>query len=377
MGFASRLSSPAAQNGAWDDVGMDDMERMILVSDIMSGQGGTEFVIAKTLKLLKKKYQVESSVFLHGKDKTSHFEWLQGLDYQIELTNVRNHKLQQLQTAWRLAKIIRQYKPDCIVAVTPISIYISHLARLFSRLKTRIISWAHINIDYKKKYFTLADSHLAISTGIHRRLVECGIPADRIALVFNPVSNSDMLIPRPAVSRFLYLGRVTFEGQKCLKDLLEATRDLSGEWLVDIVGGGEDVERCQRYAKELGVSDHFIWHGWQQDPWGFVAERIEGVTSLVQCSSYEGFPLVLIEALMRGVSCIASDCESGPEDIIEHGVNGFLFKPHDINALRSLMQQLIDGDEMPSAAVLKKSVAKYEDDNFTERFYLALCQFTS
>jgi len=125
------------------------MNKLLLVSDIMSGRGGTELVVAKTIQMLKNHYGVEPTIFLHGNDRSSHFEWQRDVDHQIEFTTVRNHKLQQLQTAWRLAKKIKQYKPDCIIAIAPISIYISHLARIFSRSKTRIISWSHINIDYK------------------------------------------------------------------------------------------------------------------------------------------------------------------------------------------------------------------------------------
>lgn len=59
-------------------------------------------------------------------------------------------------------------------------------------------------------------------------------------------------------------------------------------------------------------------------------------------SRYEGFPNVLLEAMAAGTACIAFDCETGPSDIIEHGINGLLVPRENIRALTETIQLLAD-----------------------------------
>ncbi|WP_104498382.1 glycosyltransferase [Acinetobacter indicus] len=54
-----------------------------------------------------------------------------------------------------------------------------------------------------------------------------------------------------------------------------------------------------------------------------------GASCLIMTSRYEGLPMVLIEAMARGVPCISYDCPNGPSEIIIDKVNGFLVKNND------------------------------------------------
>jgi glycosyltransferase involved in cell wall biosynthesis len=61
----------------------------------------------------------------------------------------------------------------------------------------------------------------------------------------------------------------------------------------------------------------------------------------VLSSRNEGYPNALVEAMSLGCTCIATDCEFGPADIIEHGKNGLLVKPNAVNALYKAMNGLM------------------------------------
>lgn len=66
---------------------------------------------------------------------------------------------------------------------------------------------------------------------------------------------------------------------------------------------------------------------------------------LVMTSRYEGFPMVLIEAMARKLPCIAFDCQTGPSDIIFDGIDGFVI-PEDKESMISTIQSMIDNDSI-------------------------------
>ena len=59
-------------------------------------------------------------------------------------------------------------------------------------------------------------------------------------------------------------------------------------------------------------------------------------------SRFEGFPMAHLEALSSGLPVVATDCESGPREIIRHEVDGLLIKIEDIEALTEGMNKLMN-----------------------------------
>jgi GalNAc-alpha-(1->4)-GalNAc-alpha-(1->3)-diNAcBac-PP-undecaprenol alpha-1,4-N-acetyl-D-galactosaminyltransferase len=60
----------------------------------------------------------------------------------------------------------------------------------------------------------------------------------------------------------------------------------------------------------------------------------------------EGFPNALAEAMAAGCACISYDCPTGPSELIEHGVNGFLVAPGDEAEYARLLQQLMNDADL-------------------------------
>ena len=64
----------------------------------------------------------------------------------------------------------------------------------------------------------------------------------------------------------------------------------------------------------------------------------------VSSSDWEGFPNSVMEALSIGMPVISTDCDFGPSDLIENGVNGVLVKPGDVNEMAEAMSKLVSDD---------------------------------
>lgn len=56
-------------------------------------------------------------------------------------------------------------------------------------------------------------------------------------------------------------------------------------------------KKCRAYGRELNIDDRIVWYGWQQHPWKLVQQDIKKVSALLLTSSFEGFPMTLLEAL--------------------------------------------------------------------------------
>lgn len=348
--------------------------KVLVVSDILSGFGGTEVVIKKNLMLLSKNFAINSLAFFYGKPEAASYAWLKNIQNVIYTYKIRNKKIQQYLTVFKLALLIREFSPDIILIITPIACKVTSFALKISR-KTHIplIAWPHISLDYKVKNYFLMDGAFAICKHIKNQFLELGFANENIELIHNPISKANFFIERPSSGTvFLYVGRVIFEGQKRLVDLLSSCSKLKGDWCLHIVGDGNDTEKCRHFCKEQNISEHVFWHGWQENPWNYIKNEIKTVSTLILSSNNEGFGLVLAEALAHGVYCLSSDCICGPSDIIKDGDNGLLYTPHNTKELTAKLQHIIDTPIFPSHEHLAHSIESFHDDKYIKRFHHAI-----
>ena len=161
--------------------------------------------------------------------------------------------------------------------------------------------------------------------------------ADSSSVIYNPVNQ----IVEDAAKRIdfstlqkedylLCVGRL--ETQKAFHYAIEAFAKIAVDYpnlRLKIVGKGDLETDLKTLAKRLDVAERVDFEGFKQDmiPY-YLKARATVLTSL-----YEGFPNVLVESITLGTPVVAFDCPSGPSEIIQQGVNGFLVKYQDITHL--------------------------------------------
>ena len=179
--------------------------------------------------------------------------------------------------------------------------------------------------------FRKADQVLAVSQGVADALMTtCKVPADKIAVVPNPTLVPDVFEKaevnntHPWFSEsepvIVSVGRIS--RQKNFPLLIQAFASLaqkSNAKLI-IVGGGKKRERLVQLVARLGLQDRVDLVGFTENPYNFLQHAAFSVLA----SRWEGSPNALIESLSLGVPVVATDCPSGPAEIIQHGENGFL-----------------------------------------------------
>lgn len=136
--------------------------------------------------------------------------------------------------------------------------------------------------------------------------------------------------------RVIAVGRLDY--QKGFDRLIQAWKlvQYTGQftdWKLDIFGQGEWREMLQQMIDEQGLQNTAKIN----PPTNAILNEYVHSSLLVMSSNYEGFGMVLVEAMSCGVPVISFDCKCGPKDIIQSGINGLLVPNGDIQALADAM----------------------------------------
>ncbi|MBT0769515.1 glycosyltransferase [Kineosporia sp. J2-2] len=252
--------------------------------------------------------------------------------------------------------LTRLFDPDPLRPVFLISdsrFALRHLVPLADRSRVRLIHVVH-NIHVREPYRWDSPAHPthapvldaiprldALVTLTHRQRDDISArfaTANNLHVVPNPVDPQpvDDETPRQPAS-FVMLGRLMPQKRidHAVRAFARMARQEPGATL-DIHGDGEEREALAALIAELGLEKSVRLRGY--DP--LARESLRTATALLLTSRFEGYPLVVLEALEHGCPVIAYDIAYGPREQITHGTTGFLVPPGDLDALAGHMVTL-------------------------------------
>ncbi len=211
-----------------------------------------------------------------------------------------------------------------------------------------------------RTYGRAVDRYIAMSNFSRNKLVEAGLPADKIDLKPNFVSPAPPAGPGQG-GYAMYLGRLSPE--KGVNTLLTAWDKLAGAYPLKVVGTGPLAEEVSRASRTSPSIENL---GWVSDN---EVERIlaDAAFLVLPSVNYEGFPKTIVESLSRGTPVVVSKLGAMAE-LIEPGRSGAHFEAGNADDLADTVKRLI-ADKEQLSAMRQSARAEYEQKYTAARNY--------
>jgi len=280
-----------------------------------------------------------------------------------------------------LSRYLRRERPDAVLAAKDRGIRAAVIARALSGCRPRLVGRIGTTVSaalhdkprwrYRawslgaRLFYPRADAIVAVSAGVQADVIAMsGLPAARVPVIRNPVIAPDLYRMAEAVPTHpwfathdvpvvLGVGRLT--RQKGFDVLLAAFARVRAQRPLRLVllGEGNDRSRLVEQARTLAIGDDLAMPGFVDNPWGWIARADVFVLS----SRWEGSPNALTEALALGTSVVATDCPSGPREILADGTVAPLVPVDDVEAMASAIGRALEAPQDRDA--LRAAAAPY------------------
>jgi glycosyltransferase involved in cell wall biosynthesis len=222
--------------------------------------------------------------------------------------------------------------------------------------------------------YPAADGLVCVSAGVEedlRRYLDP--PSGKLHVIYNPVLSPQQIGRGPAVPPHpwlesgqppLILGAGRLTRQKDFPTLIRAFALVAAQLdcRLMILGEGQERSALEGLVAELGLSDRVALPGFVTDAMGYMGHARLFVLS----SAWEGFGMVLVEAMAMGTPVVSTDCPSGPREILRDGELGPLVPVSHPEALASAMLQVLDAP--PDPARLQQRAEDFTSDRAAERY---------
>lgn len=132
------------------------------------------------------------------------------------------------------------------------------------------------------------------------------------------------------------------KGYNYMIDAWKIVHQKHPDWIINVFGSGEYEDNVRRQIHECGLQDVIKMN----NPTDCIVEEYLKSSIYVMSSVYEGFALVLLEAMACGVPCVSFDCPHGPKNVITDGEDGILVEYLNTKALADTICMLIENQTL-------------------------------
>ena len=374
--------------------------RKILFKSGSTMMGGLEKVQIEYINFLVKqeKYQIKIVIENdNGKDNAlekyinSNVTYLKNYNYILEIKNLRENRKKSLwsRIKYNLAitkekkyadnkflQIYKKYKPDIVID------FDSSLTKIIDKLNSsKNLVWIHSSIKNWKKKKSKIDRFVDRISKYSKIICICKEMKEDLINLKNELKNKvDFLYNPIDFNRIKKLSNEDFseEDKKLLKDKFllsiarldcvpkdfetlfkayEIAKKNGYDSKLYIIGDGPDKDKVEKLKEANLYKEDILLLGRKENPYNWLKKA----DKLILSSRYEGFAIVLLEGLCLGKNVIASDCKTGPNEILANN-RGLLFKVGDYSTLAKYIISEKNKEE------LEFSLKEFERNRIFEKF---------
>ena len=365
--------------------------KIVYIIDSLALKGGAERIITEKMNYLATIYNYDVSVITYYQ---FHEPNTYPLSCKVKQINLRIPFYQQYRYSYpkrlwlkwgfyrqlqiELQQTVNSINPDILIGVgytladvvcsikcQAAKIIESHEARIYTKFpllhkNTSLFSTIYAILN-RKIYLNIvekrADAVVTLTKGDALEWKN----AKRVEIIPNfsimPISN----LSNGESKRVIAIGRLEWQkGYDKLIDIWKLVSPTHSDWQLDIYGEGSleaDLKKRINEAGLINVTIHPFTHNISQE---YAKSSIQVLTS-----RFEGFSLVLLEAMRHGLPCVTFDCPFGPKELIDDNKCGYVIENDNINQFAERLNYLIDNQQVRkrfAKEALMKS-RKYNVDN--------------
>ena len=276
----------------------------------------------------------------------------------------------------RLRKLLDEIQPDVVVSTTyALPLFREILSQPYRHVVESHVCYYQLLLQKKFTHISWLDRKIA------RHLLEmlkrcekvvvlthkdaaCWKGYDNIEVIHNVVTNYPEKITDVAdrPKRIIAVGRL--HAQKGFDLLIQSWQLIAArhpDWQLVVYGHGGDLQKLQQQLEKAGLTSSMTFAGTTDN----IYKEYQNSAFYVMSSRYEGWGLVLVEAMSCGLPCVSFDCPYGPSDIIRDGEDGFLVENGNIQQLAEKMELLINNKELRERLGVRArlNAARFTSDN--------------
>ena len=374
--------------------------KKILFKSGSTMMGGLEKVQIEYINFLVKqeKYQIKIVIENdNGKDNAlekyinSNVTYLKNYNYILEIKNLRENRKKSLwsRIKYNLAitkekkyadnkflQIYKEYKPDIVID------FDSSLTKIIDKLNSsKNLVWIHSSIKNWKKKKSKIDRFVDRISKYSKIICICKEMKEDLINLKNELKNKvDFLYNPIDFDRIKKLSNEDFseEDKKLLKDKFllsiarldcvpkdfetlfkayEIAKKDGYDGKLYIIGDGPDKDKVEKLKEANLYKEDILLLGRKENPYNWLKKA----DKLILSSRYEGFAIVLLEGLCLRKNVIASNCKTGPNEILANN-RGLLFKVGDYSTLAKYIISEKNKEE------LEFSLKEFERNRIFEKF---------